>query len=100
MNERDNTIYEVAQRAGVSISTVSLAINHPDRVRADTRDRIMSVIDEIGFVPKERAVVRARAGVGRIAVLAPFTSYPAYSRRLNGILAELGRDGTQVIVYD
>jgi LacI family transcriptional regulator len=100
MTERDNTIYEVAQRAGVSISTVSLAINHPDRVRADTRDRIMSVIDEIGFVPKERAVVRARAGVGRIAVLAPFTSYPAYSRRLNGILAELGRDGTQVIVYD
>ena len=100
MTDHENTIYEVAQRAGVSISTVSLAINHPDRVRAATRDRILAVIDEVGFVPKERAVVRARAGVGRIAVIAPFTSYPAYSRRLTGLLAEVGRDGTQVIVYD
>jgi DNA-binding LacI/PurR family transcriptional regulator len=98
--EKDSTIYQVAERAGVSISTVSLAINHPDRVRADTRERILAVIDEIGFVPKERAVVRARAGVGRIAVVAPFTSYPAYSRRLTGVLSELGRDGTQVLVYD
>ena len=100
MNDSDSTIYEVADRAGVSISTVSLAINHPDRVRGATRDRILAVADELGFVPKERAVARARAGVGRIAVIAPFTSYPAYSRRLNGMLAELGRDGTQVLVYD
>jgi DNA-binding LacI/PurR family transcriptional regulator len=100
MTRSDSTIYEVAQRAGVSISTVSLAMNQPDRLRAATRDRIFAVIDEIGFVPKEQAVVRARAGVGRIAVVAPFTTYPTYSRRLNGVLSHLGRDGTQVIVYD
>ena len=100
MSEGESTIYEVARRAAVSISTVSLAINHPDRVRSDTLDRILAVIDETGFVPKERAVARARAGVGRIAVIAPFTSYPAYARRLNGVFTELGRDGTQVIVYD
>ncbi len=100
MSDTETTIYQVADRAGVSISTVSLAINHPDRVRGVTRDRIMAVIDELGFVPKERAVVRARAGVGRIGVIAPFTSYPAYGRRLNGMLLELGRDGTQVLVYD
>jgi DNA-binding LacI/PurR family transcriptional regulator len=96
---RDSTIYEVAERAGVSISTVSLAINQPERVRTSTRDRIFAVIDEVGFVPKERAVMRARSGVGRIAVVAPFTSYPAYLRRLGGILSEVEGD-TQVIVYD
>ena len=100
MTRTDSTIYEVARLAGVSISTVSLAINQPARLRSATRDRIFAVIDELGYVPKEQAVARARAGVGRIAVVAPFTTYPTYSRRLNGVLAHLGRDGTQVVVYD
>ncbi|MGP3534148.1 LacI family DNA-binding transcriptional regulator [Microbacterium sp. RD1] len=100
MSGKDGTIYQVAERAGVSISTVSLAINHPDRVRPATLDRIMTVVDELGFVPKEQAVARARVGVGRIVVVAPFTSYPTYLRRLQGVLSEVGRDGTQVIVHD
>lgn len=41
------TVYEVAQAAGVSISTVSLALNHPDRVGERTRDRIISVAGEV-----------------------------------------------------
>lgn len=39
------TIYEVAARAGVSISTVSLAINHPARVSAKTRAEVVLVAD-------------------------------------------------------
>jgi LacI family transcriptional regulator len=93
------TIYEVAARVGVSISTVSLAINHPDRVAAATRDRILAAADDLGFVPKERAVARAHAGVGRLAVVAPFTSYPSYGRRLSGILTEV-KGESQVLVYD
>jgi DNA-binding LacI/PurR family transcriptional regulator len=100
MGSEDATIYEVARRSGVSISTVSLAINHPERVRGVTRDKILTVADEIGFVPKENAIARAKAGVGRIAVVAPFTSYPSFARRLDGVLREIGDDGTQVLVYD
>ncbi|GMA31205.1 LacI family DNA-binding transcriptional regulator [Litorihabitans aurantiacus] len=94
------TIYEVATRAGVSISTVSLAINHPGRVSESTRRRVLAAADELGFVPKERAIARARAGVGRIAVVAPFTSYPSFAQRLAGVMTELGRDGTQLVVHD
>ena len=45
----------------MSISTVSLAINHPARVSAKTRTLVLEAADELGFVPKERAIARAKA---------------------------------------
>ena len=95
-----STIYDVAERARVSISTVSLALNAPDRVRETTLRRIMDAIDQLGFIPKADAVTRARRGVRRIAVLAPFSSYPSFARRLNGVLRAASQDRFEVVVYD
>ena len=75
------TIYDVAAEAGVSISTVSLALNNPGRVAAATLARIMEAIDKLGYVPKTEAVTLARRGVRRIGVIGPFTSYPSFARR-------------------
>ncbi|WP_310279088.1 helix-turn-helix domain-containing protein [Haloactinomyces albus] len=43
----------MARRADVPIGTVSNALDRPDRVSADTRARIRSVIDELGYVRSE-----------------------------------------------
>lgn len=97
---RNVTIYDVAEQAGVSISTVSFALNHPSRVKRATLDRVLEVADRLGFVPKASAVVQARRGLNRIAAVAPFTSYPSFSRRLAGVLEEIGDTGTQLLVVD
>lgn len=94
------TIYEVAQAAGVSISTVSLALNHPDRVSERTRDRIISVAGELGYRPGATPSARAKRRAGRIAVLAPFSSYESYRTRLIGILDTFGADDVEVVVHD
>ncbi len=94
------TIYEVARRAGVSIATVSHVINRPERVNSSTRERVLDVVDELGFVPKHTAVSLARKGVGRIGVLAPFTSYRSYATRLNGILEACTGRALEVVVFD
>jgi DNA-binding LacI/PurR family transcriptional regulator len=94
------TIYDVAEKAGVSIGTVSLAINSPARVKTETLQRINAAIDELEFVPKAEAVVRARRGVGRIGVIAPFSTYPSFARRLNGVLAGLRGQSYEAVVYD
>lgn len=100
MGSKDPTIYEVAEQARVSISTVSLVMNNPSKVRQETLDRVLAAADQLGYVPKERAVVQARRSLGRIAAIAPFTSYPSFSRRLAGALRELKDSGTQIIVSD
>ncbi|HWA67751.1 MAG TPA: LacI family DNA-binding transcriptional regulator [Mycobacteriales bacterium] len=94
------TIYDVATSAGVSISTVSLCLNNPSRVASATRDRVLAAADSLGYVPKADAVSRARRAVGRIGVIAPFTSYPSFARRLNGVLTELAASNLEVVVYD
>jgi len=94
------TIYDVAERAGVGISTVSNALNKPDRVSPATRQRVLDAAAELGFVPKSEAVSRARRGVGRIGVIAPFVSYSSYMRRLAGVLEVMTRNHLEVCIFD
>jgi DNA-binding LacI/PurR family transcriptional regulator len=94
------TIRDVAAAAGVSLSTVSLALNSPARVSAATRQRVLDAVDELGFVPKAEAVARARRGVGRIGVLAPFSTYPSAARRVTGILRAVGDRPLEVVLFD
>lgn len=94
------TIYEVAQTAGVSISTVSNALNRPDRVAEATRSRVLEVAHALGYVPKAEAVSLARKTMRRIGVLGPFITYESYLRRLKGILGEASALGLEVSVFD
>jgi LacI family transcriptional regulator len=94
------TIYDVAKRAGVSIATVSHSLNRPEKVSPATRQRVLDAVDAMQFVPKETAVTRARRGVGRIGVLAPFSSYASYRDRLAGLLTHLAGEATEVVVFD
>ena len=48
------TIVDVASRAGVSISSASVALNGRPGVSDATRQRIRDVADELGFVPSVR----------------------------------------------
>jgi LacI family transcriptional regulator len=45
------TIYDVANRAGVSIASVSRVLNGQRSPRADTVERVMRAVRELGFVP-------------------------------------------------
>ncbi|MDD0856843.1 helix-turn-helix domain-containing protein [Arthrobacter alpinus] len=49
------TINHVAEAAGVSIGTVSKALNGTGRVSSDTRERVLQEAARLGFVPRTRA---------------------------------------------
>lgn len=51
MVDSQPTIYDVAQRAGVSIATVSRALNSLSSVRPSTREKVMRAMEELEFVP-------------------------------------------------
>lgn len=58
-------IAELARRGGVSIATVSRALNGRPEVSAATRQRIMALADEFGYTPNAsaRALARRRSGL-------------------------------------
>jgi DNA-binding LacI/PurR family transcriptional regulator len=57
------SIRDVAQRAGVSIATVSRTVNHISTVNADLARRVWKAIDEVGYLPntQARALVSGRS---------------------------------------
>ncbi|WP_069805368.1 LacI family DNA-binding transcriptional regulator [Thermogemmatispora onikobensis] len=55
------SIREVAERAGVSLGTVSNVLNHPELVAEETRQRVQRIIDELGFV-RNGSARQLRAG--------------------------------------
>ncbi|MEI7670747.1 MAG: LacI family DNA-binding transcriptional regulator [Deltaproteobacteria bacterium] len=45
------TIKDIAKRAGVSATTVSMALNHHPRISRKTRDRILVIAEELHYYP-------------------------------------------------
>ena len=43
---------DIAKKAGVSVSTVSRALNNPDNVKVSTLSKVFSAINEMGYKPR------------------------------------------------
>ncbi len=78
------TIKEVAEKAGVSQSTVSLVLNNKKAVRESTRKKVLQVIEEMNFHPQRSARTLASQKTGNLGFLiseAHFTrAEPFYTR--------------------
>ncbi|PXY31333.1 LacI family DNA-binding transcriptional regulator [Prauserella muralis] len=58
------SIKDVAERAGVSVGTVSNVLNHPERVAESTRATVLAAISALGFV-RNSSAAQLRAGTSR-----------------------------------
>ncbi|HEY6761559.1 MAG TPA: LacI family DNA-binding transcriptional regulator [Baekduia sp.] len=82
---RAASIKDVAQRAGVSVGTVSNVLNRPDRVSRATLDRVREAIDALGFVRNEPAR-QLKAGASRtIAYVVIDAGNPFFTDVASGI---------------
>ena len=85
------TVYDVAREAGVSITTISRALDAPDKMEPATLQRVRCAMDEFGCAPKAEAAARARKTLGRIGVLAPFFTYPSFVQLLRSAAGALAQ---------
>ena len=94
------TIRDVARHAGVSVATASRALNGKDVVNPHTRDRILSVMEELGFSPSPAA---RRLSLGRtltIGVVVSFLTRPQAAERLRGVDAVLTDSEFDLVIYN
>lgn len=78
------TIKDVARKAGLSLSTVSLVINNKDNVSKATREKVHKIISELNYHPQQsgRSLASKRSGnIGFILTEDHFSkSEPFYTR--------------------
>lgn len=64
-------MYDVAERSGVSIATVSRVYRTPESVRAQTRERVLEAARELGYVPSGNARGLASRTTGVLGLCFP-----------------------------
>ena len=67
-------IYDISQKAGVSIATVSRVLNGSNRVSPKTRDKVLAVMDQLGYVPNAFARGLGLKSMKTIGLLCPDAS--------------------------
>ncbi len=66
------TIKDIAKAANVSVTTVSRIINHKDEnISQQTRERVLRIIDEVGYVPYAKIRDRILSQTNRIGLIIP-----------------------------
>lgn len=100
MVRKSVTIRDVARRAGVSVATASRALNGKQVVNTQTRDRILAVMEELGFRPSPAA---RRLSLGRtltVGVVVSFLTRPQAAERLRGVDTVLTDSEFDLVVYN
>lgn len=62
------TIEQIAKRAGVSKTTVSYAFSGSKKISAETREKILSIADEMNYVPNRNAQLLRRERTFKIGL--------------------------------
>ncbi|MCC6176038.1 MAG: LacI family DNA-binding transcriptional regulator [Chloroflexi bacterium] len=92
------TIYDIAERAGVSLSTVSRCLNQSGYVGAATRTRIEAAIRDLDYQPSQaaRALAGQRSGIVVLAV--PGIANPQWPEVAMAMEERLAEAGLSLIV--
>lgn len=90
------TLHAVAARAGVSAMTVSNVINRTGRASADTRARVLSAIEALGYVPNPSARRLTGAQVACVGLICPDVDSVFLERMLAGVAFVAAECGVQL----
>lgn len=89
-DKNEITIADVAQAAGISVSTVSRILNNKPDVAASTRQRVLEIIEELGYTPHVQAQ-RLAGGKSRTIALHYPLDYLTFAQQEMGFINGVGR---------
>ena len=96
--EKNLTLKDLAQKLGLSISTVSRALQNNPRINKDTRLRVKNLAKELGYYPDVLAKSLKNKKTYTIGVIVPEISHFFFSSVIDGIEEETNNDGYTILV--
>ncbi|MED3668216.1 LacI family DNA-binding transcriptional regulator [Geobacillus kaustophilus] len=92
------SIKDIAKKAGVSISTVSYALNGSPKVTEETTAKILAIAKELNYVPNAAARTLKKKETKIIGAFLTNYSGAFYGQLLQGMLETLENNGYELIV--
>ncbi len=91
------TVFEIAKLAGCSIATVSRVLNRPESVAIDLRERILRIVEELGYVPNGSARALRSSRSRLIGLIVPTLDSAIFTRMLQGLESRLAPTGASLV---
>lgn len=92
------SLFDVAQAVGVSISTVSRALNHPNMVDEKTRLRIQSAVKMMGYVPQGAGRTLVSKETFTIGAVISQIGASAFAKTIEVLRTQLGKAGYTLLL--
>ncbi|KQT13309.1 hypothetical protein ASG30_20340 [Ramlibacter sp. Leaf400] len=89
---------DVAEAAGVALATVSRALNEPGKVTPETRAQVEAAVRKLGYVPDRTASSLASSRSRIVGAIVPTLANVWFAETMEGLAAELGRAGYQLML--
>jgi LacI family transcriptional regulator len=91
------SLRDIAKQAKVSLGTVSNVLNRPQQVSEETRQKVRSAIDMLGFIPNE--IMRSSTKDSQvIGLILPLSNNPFYEELAQGIEDAVAKEGLRVLI--
>ncbi len=97
MTNRRINMTQIAAELGLSVATVSRALNLPDKVRPDTLERVLEKVAEYGYVSNVSARDLTRPSASILGVILPSMEHEAFATTMHAIQAEALRQNLSVL---
>lgn len=91
------SIRDVAEKSGVSTATVSRVLNNDGRVKEETREKVQSIIDELGYRPNRLATSLRRQDSNLVALFLENQKSPVATMLYASIEKTLHAEGFKVL---
>lgn len=92
------TLRRIAREAGVSVATASRALNRPETVSAETRDRVLAVVEHHRYVPDALAASFSSRRSGLIGLVVPTISNSIYAAFTEAVQTRLQSEGRKLLI--
>jgi len=93
------TIRDVAKHANVGIATVSRVLNNNPSVSDETRQAVLSAIEELDYTPNPIARQLSTGRTSTIGVILPYLTMPSYVERLRGVQHALAETDYRMVLF-
>ena len=93
------TIYDIAEKASVSIATVSRVFNDHPRVREETRHRVLTAAEALGYEPHVSARSLARRKSPLLSAVIPVMTNYFFVEVLRGLQQRLAQSDYDLLVF-
>jgi len=98
-SKKSVTIHDVAKEAGVSVSTVSRVLNQKVDVAQDTQDRVLAVIDELGYTSNLAARSMRSRKKNLLGLVVPDIGFPYSIEIMKGIDRAIAESKFDLLLY-